>query len=236
MHNELKPKPPFFEIGPKAYLYGSQVIELAMAADKASEKYDVDIIFTSPFTEIRSIAQAVKRLFVFAPHMDPIPIGRGLADILPEAVKAAGAVGVMLNHCEKPLTFSDLEKTMKRAEELDLITIVCADTINEAKAIACLSPDIIVAEPTELIATGKTSDFSYIKASTDAIKSINPDILILQSAGIKNGQDVYNMIYSGAEATGTSSGVATAADPIAMVDEMICAVRNAWDDRKNNKK
>lgn len=232
MHNRVKLKPPFFEIGPKAYLYGNQVIELALAADKASEKYDVDIIFTCPFTEIRSVSQAVKKLFVFAPHMDPIPIGRGLADILPEAVKAAGAVGVMLNHCEKPLTFSILNKTMKHAEALDLITIVCADTINEAKAISCLSPDIIVAEPSELIATGKTSDMSYVKASTEAIKSINPDILVLQSAGIKNGEDVYNIIYSGAEATGTSSGVATAPDPLAMVDEMIEAVRRAWDDRK----
>ena len=234
MYKGLKPRPPFFEIGPKAYLYGDQIIELAMAADRASEKYDVDIIFTTPYTEIRRVAEATKNLFVFAPHMDPIPIGRGLADILPESVKAAGAIGVMLNHCEKPLTLSALSRTIKRAEELDLITIVCADTIAEAKAIACFSPDIIVAEPTELIATGKTSDMSYVKASTEAIKSIDPEILVLQSAGIKNGDDVYNIIFSGAEATGTSSGVATAADRIAMVDEMIGAVRKAWDDR--NKK
>ncbi|MDD3519691.1 MAG: triose-phosphate isomerase [Actinomycetota bacterium] len=234
MHNRLKPKPPFFEIGPKAYLYGDQIVELALAADRASEKYNVDIIFTTPYTEIRRVSETTKNIFVFAPHMDPIPVGRGLADILPEAVKDAGAVGVMLNHCEKPLTLSALSRTIKRAEELDLITIVCADTITEAKAIACFSPDIIVAEPTELIATGKTSDMSYVKASTDAIKSANPGILVLQSAGIKNGDDVYNIIYSGAEATGTSSGVATADDRIAMVDEMIGAVRRAWDDR--NKK
>ena len=34
---------PFFEIGPKSYLYGDDVLELALAADKASEKYGVDI-------------------------------------------------------------------------------------------------------------------------------------------------------------------------------------------------
>jgi len=167
--------------------------------------------------------------------MDPIPIGRGLADILPEAIKDAGAVGVMLNHCEKPLSLSVLGKTIKRAEELDLITIVCADTVNEAKAIACFSPDIIVAEPTDLIATGKTSDMSYVRLSTAAIKSANPDILVLQSAGIKNGNDVYNIIYAGAEATGTSSGVATAANRVEMVDEMVGAVRKAWNDRNKIK-
>ena len=33
-----KIKAPFFEIGPKSYLYGQDVIDLAIAADKASEK------------------------------------------------------------------------------------------------------------------------------------------------------------------------------------------------------
>ncbi len=63
---------------------------------------------------------------------------------------------------------------------------------------------------------------------------MNPEIQVLQGAGIKNGQDVYDMIYAGAEATGSSSGVAKAADRAKMVDEMICAARRAYDDR--NKK
>ena len=216
-------------------MYGDQILELALAADRASEKYKIDIIFTTPYTEIRRVAEATKNLFVFAPHMDPITVGRGLADILPEAIKAAGAVGVMLNHNEKQLTLSTLSATIKRAEELNLITIACADTIAEAKAVASFSPDIIVAEPNELIATGKTSDMSYVIESTKTIKSSNSDILVLQSAGIKNGADVYNIIYSGAEATGTSSGVATAASPASMAEEMIAAVRKAWDDRIKQK-
>ena len=32
-------KAPFFEIGPKSYLYGDQILELAQAADAASDKY-----------------------------------------------------------------------------------------------------------------------------------------------------------------------------------------------------
>ena len=41
-------KAPFFEIGPKSYLFGDDVVELAKAADAAAERYDVDIIFTTP--------------------------------------------------------------------------------------------------------------------------------------------------------------------------------------------
>lgn len=53
----------------------------------------------------------------------------------------------------------------------------------------------------------------------------------MQGAGISNGKDVYDTILSGAEATGSSSGVVKAPDRAAMVDEMIRAVRQAWDER-----
>jgi len=227
-------KPPFFEIGPKSYLYGDDVIALADAAEEASRKYNIDIIFTSPYTEIRTIAQRTERLFVFAPHMDPIYPGRGLADILPESLKAAGCRGVMLNHSEKQLSFAILEKTIKRAREVGLMTIVCADTIAEAKGIAFLCPDIIVAEPAELIGSGTTSDMSYVRASIEAIKSIDSHIMVLQGAGISSGKDVYKVIYAGAEATGSSSGIAKAKDRSAMIDEMVSAVRAAWDARNKN--
>jgi len=224
-------KAPFFEIGPKSYLYGDDILELAKAADAASEKYGVDIIFTTPVVDIRRIAEATKIIHVFAPHMDPITPGRGLADILPESLVAAGAEGVMLNHCEKPLEFEVLAATIKRAEEVGLTTIVCADSLADASKIATLAPDIIVAEPSELIGTGVSVGVEYVAAATKSVKDVNENILVLTAAGIANGNDVYNTIIAGADATGSSSGVAKAADRAAMVDEMIAAVRRAWDER-----
>jgi triosephosphate isomerase len=225
-------KLPFFEIGPKSYLWGDDILELAKIADAASEKYGVDIIFTTPVVDIRRVREATKNIHVFAPHMDPIYPGRGLADILPESLVAAGADGVMLNHCEKPLDFETLANTIKRADEVGLTTIVCADSLAEASKIATLSPDIIVAEPSELIGTGVSVGEEYVKAATDSVKNVNADILVLTAAGISNGEDVYNTIIAGADATGSSSGVAKAADRAAMVDEMIAAVRRAYDERQ----
>lgn len=231
MASNCKIKAPFFEIGPKSYLYGQDVIDLAIAADKASQKYGVDIIFTTPIVEIARVKAATKNIHVFAPHMDPIVPGRGLADILPESLVAAGAEGVMLNHVEKPVDFETLAATIKRAEEVGLTTIVCADSMADASKIATLNPDIIVAEPSELIGTGVSVGPEYVEAATKCVKDVNPDILVLTAAGIANGQDVYNTIIAGADATGSSSGVAKAADRAAMVDEMIAAVRKAWDER-----
>lgn len=230
MYRNYKIRAPFFEIGPKAYLYGEEMLRLAKVIDKAAEKYDVDIIVTPQYTDIPMLAANTKRIHIYAQHMDYLPVGRGLGSVLPEAVKAAGAVGVMLNHAEKPLTMDAIEKTIRRADEVGLATIVCANTIEDVKAIAKLSPNLIVAEPTELIGTGKTSDSNYMLRTIEIVQEINPDIMVLQGAGISNGQDVYNTIKTGAMATGSTSGIIKAADPYAMVDEMISALRRAWDE------
>ena len=119
---------------------------------------------------------------------------------------------------------------VKRADEVGLATIVCADTVEDLKAIAKLSPNLVVAEPTELIGTGTTSDANYVRATIETVREINPDIMVLQGAGISNGQDVYNTIKLGAQATGSTSGIIKAADPEAMVEEMLSALRKAWDE------
>jgi triosephosphate isomerase len=230
MYKDFKIKPPFFEIGPKAYLYGEEMLKLAKVIDKVAMKYDVDIIVTPQYTDIRLLADNTERILVFAQHMDYLPIGRGLGSVLPEDVKAAGAVGVMLNHAEKPLTFDAIEKTIRRADEVGLATIVCADTIEDVKTIAKMGPNLIVAEPTELIGTGKTSDSNYVLETIRIVNEINPDIMVLQGAGISNGQDVYNTIKLGAQATGSTSGIIKAQDPYAMVEEMIYNLRKAWDE------
>ena len=166
MYKDFKIEPPFFEIGPKAYLYGKDMLELAQAAEKAALKYDVRIILTPQPTDIYMLAKKTKHLLIFAQHIDPVAIGRGQGAILAEAVKAAGAVGVMLNHAEKPMTLADIRKAIQRADEVGLASMACADSIKEAEAIALFKPNIIVAEPSELIGTGQTSDEAYVKATT----------------------------------------------------------------------
>jgi len=230
LYRDLKIKPPFFEVGPKALMYGERMLKLAKTIDKIAMKYDLDVIVTPQYTDIRLLADNTERILVFAQHMDPLPIGRGLGSVLPEAVKAAGAVGVMLNHAEKPLTMDVLAQTIRRADEVGLGTIVCADTIEDVKTIAKMSPNLIVAEPTELIGTGKTSDSNYVTETIRIVNEINPDIMVLQGAGISNGKDVYNTIKLGAQATGSTSGILKAADPEAMAEEMLYNLRLAWDE------
>ena len=224
---KAKVRTPFFETGVKNYIYGDAVLEMAKAADAAAVKYDVDVLFITPYTEIRRVRESCPHLIIIAPYMDAIRPGRGIADILPEAVKAAGAQGVVINHCERPMTLTAIKKTIERANELDMLSFVCADTIEEAKAIAQLHPDILNPEPTELIGGGQASDMGYVREAITAIKAIDPGIMVEQAAGITTAQQIYDFIMAGSEAAGSASGIIKSTDPLALLDEMVAAVAKA---------
>ena len=154
MKKDYKISEPFFEYGPKCYMYGKTLVKMAKGLDKLAKKYNVDVILDIPDTEIYNVARHVKRVHVYSQHMDSIPVGRGMGRTLPEAVKEAGAVGVMLNHAERKLTLEEIEAAIKRADELGLATMVCA-AIHETCVLAakrsthCITD--VVAECSDLI-------------------------------------------------------------------------------------
>jgi triosephosphate isomerase (TIM) len=226
----LEITPPFFEVGPKAYAWGAAMVDLAKRADALSRAYDVRVIVTPQYVDIPAVAQAVERVMVFAQHMDALPPGRGVGSVLPEAVKAAGAHGVLLNHVERRLSRVELAETMRRADEVGLATMVCADDVDHAVAIARLSPDVIIVESPDLIAGGRRDDGRGAIAATDeAIRQVDPSIRVLHGAGINGPKDVYDATAAGARGAGSSSAIFTAPDPAAMLEAMIKAMRDAWD-------
>jgi triosephosphate isomerase (TIM) len=231
MYRGIEITPPFFEIGPKAYLYGKALLDLARHADALSLEYSVQIIITPQYVDIPMLALEMERVLVFAQHMDSLPVGRGIGSVLPEAVKAAGAHGVLLNHSEKRLSGDDLQQTMKRADQVELATMVCADDVADAARIARLEPNIIIAESPALIGVGKRGgdDRQAIAEINQAVWDIHPNIRVLHGAGLSCGQDVYDIIAAGAQGTGSTSGIIKAKDPCAMLAEMIRSVRAAWD-------
>jgi triosephosphate isomerase len=230
MYRGLRITPPFFEIGPKAYLYGGAVLELAKHADAMSKKYDVQIVFTPQYVDISLVAREMKRVLVFAQHMDSLPVGRGIGSVLPEAVKAAGAAGVLLNHIERRLSMDELRRTMQRADEVGLATMVCADNLEDAVVIARMNPNIIIAESPDLIGVGKREDNDQqaIAKINRAVWLVNPEIRVLHGAGISSGRDVYDVIAAGAQGAGSTSGIIMAKNPFAMLEEMIRSAREAW--------
>lgn len=179
-----KPRTPYFETGIKCYIYGQAELDYAMECEKAAVKHDVDVLFISSYTNLKTIAETCAHLFVIAPYMDNIRPGRGMGMVLPESLKAAGAAGVVINHCEKPMTLRDIKGCIDRCRELEMLSFVCANTTDEAKAVAQLHPDIMNPEPPELIGTGHAVDMEYVTRTVKAINDIDKSILTEIAAGI----------------------------------------------------
>lgn len=218
---------PFFVVNPKSYTYGQEVRDLAKKADELSAKYDVDTLFTAQLVDLPWIVEQCPHLIPCAQMMESLTPGRGMGHVLPEALAEAGVKATFLNHAENPLTVHELAATIKRANELGILTVVCADSAEEARAIAQLHPDVMVCELNELIGTGHIADAAYIKASTEAVKEVSPQTQVLQAAGISTASDVYTVITLGADGTGGTSGIVAAEDPLAVLDEMFEALDKA---------
>ena len=218
---------PFLIVNPKSYLYGNESLKLAKAADQAAKDTGLPIIFTCPYADVRMIRENTENIIVCVQSMDPLTPGRGMGHVLPESLKEAGADAVFLNHAENPKTLSDLYACIRRAAELDMTSIVCADSITEAKAVACMNPDVVLAEPTDLIGTGQVADDAYTMEAIDQVRKVNPDVLVVVASGVSTAEDCYNMIRLGADGTGGPSGILNAPSPAVRIREMAEAIVRA---------
>lgn len=226
-----KAETPFLIVNPKSYLYGNASLELAKAADQVAADTGLQIYFTCPYADIRLIKENTEHVIVCAQSMDPLTPGRGMGHVLPESLKEAGAEAVFLNHAENQKTLAELYATIKRAKELDMITVVCADSTAEAKAAACMDADIVLAEPTDLIGTGQVAEDSYTTETVKALNEVNPNVLVMIASGVSTAEDCYNVVKLGADGTGATSGILNAPSPAVRVREMAEAIVKAYKER-----
>ncbi len=110
-----------------------------------------------------------------------------------------------------------------------MLSFVCANTTEEAMAVAQFRPDIINPEPSELIGTGKSVDLEFVTRTVKAIKAIDGAILTEIAAGISSAEDVYRYIVAGSDAAGAASGILNSKNPGNLLHEMVAAVKRAAD-------
>ena len=224
-------KSPFLIVNPKSYLYGKKSLELALAADQVAADTGLLIYFTCPYADIRMIKENTKNVVVCAQSLDPLTPGRGMGHVLPESLYEAGARAVFLNHAENSKTVAELNACIKRAKELGMTTVVCADSVAEARPVACMGADIVLAEPTDLIGTGQVADDSYTTETVKALHEIDPNVLVMIASGVSTADDCYNVIRLGADGTGATSGILNAPSPAQRVREMAEAIVKAGKER-----
>ncbi len=191
---------------------GDNAITLAEICSKVAEETKTSIAIAVQSTDIYRISKIVS-IPVLSQHIDAIDFGKNTGFLLPESINQTGAEATLLNHSEHRLDFDLLKKSIERAKQAELKTVVCAKDAEDAEKIAHLNPDFIAVEPPELI--GGTISVSeanpeVISDSVKAIKSINNKIKVLCGAGIHNKNDVKKSIELGADGILVASGIVKA--------------------------
>ncbi|WP_288103892.1 triose-phosphate isomerase [Thermofilum sp.] len=207
---------PLILINFKAYAEasGKKGLQLAKVAEKLSKEYGVTIAVAPQLTDLMFIAQQVD-IPVFSQHVDDVSPGSHTGHVTLEAVKDAGAIGTMVNHSERRVRADQIDVVVKRARQLNLVTVVCTNTPEVTAAMAALGPDMVAIEPPELIGTGipvSKAKPEVVTSSVDLVKKTNPNVKVLCGAGITTGDDVAAALRLGTVGVLLASGVVKAKD------------------------
>ena len=193
-------------------------IHLASIHEEVAKELGVDIRVCVQATDLAPVIENVN-IPVLVQHIDPVSFGSSTGHIMPEAVKAVGAEGTLLNHSERRLDREVLKKSIERAKEVGLTTIVCAESPDEGASFLEFDPDYIAVEPPELIGGDISVSSAKPEIIENAAKLISSEKLLI-GAGIKTGEDVRIAIQLGAKGVLLASGVTKAQDPKAVLMDL----------------
>ncbi len=197
---------------------GERAVSLAKKCEKVSLETKASIAIAVSVPDIYHISKAVS-IPVLSEHIDDIEYDSHTGGILAEDVKENGAIGTLLNHSEKRIATDVIERSIKRAKEAGLITVVCVENADEGKKISSFEPDFIAVEPPELIGGEVSVSTAQPGLIKESVEKIGRNVLV--GAGVKTAEDVKKALELGAAGVLVASGVTKADDPEKALKELV---------------
>ena len=222
-------KTPVIIVNFKTYgeVMGPHGLELAKTCARVAWETGASIAIAPQNVDLGLVCREVK-IPVLAQHADDVGPGSHTGHTSPNAVKAAGAAGTLINHSEYKIAHSDVKGVIERCRELGLVSVACADNLEETEALAWFKPDYIAVEPPELIG-GNVSVTSakpeVVSSSVEVVRSIDPNVKVLCGAGVKTMEDVRKAIELGTVGVLLASGVVKAQNPGKVLMELVDGLR-----------
>ncbi|MCC6043770.1 MAG: triose-phosphate isomerase [Desulfurococcaceae archaeon] len=200
----------------KAYdtAFGAKALELALEASKLSSRLSkVRVILAVPAL----VASRILAVYddVYLQHVDPVGFGAYTGFTPLDALRVEGVRGTIINHSEHKVTYRDLALITSRAKLLGLEVLACADTPEEAAAVALLDPTMVAVEPPELIGSGipvSRAKPEIITRSVEAVRRIS-NVPILAGAGISEALDAIRAVELGASGVLVASAIMKSKSP-----------------------
>ncbi len=202
---------------------GVKGFKLAEVCDQVAKQHNFNIIIAPQYTDLKEIKSAVS-IPIFAQHIDPVERpGAYTGHIVAENLKEVGISGSIINHSEKKLKLEEIGKCIEILKGLNLVSVVCAATSEEAREITKFGPDFIAIEPPELIGSGisVTTKPEIVTQCVDVVQKTNPKVKVLCGAGITSGADVKKALDLGAQGVLVASGVVKSSEPRKVLEEFV---------------
>lgn len=195
---------------------------MARSLAAVGREYGVSVGLVPSLPDLGRIA-ASDRLPILAPHCDPQPPGASTGFAIPEALRAAGALGSLVNHSEHRLSPNLLTSTVQRVRGVGLVAVLCTRDAAESTRWARLSPPYLAVEPPDLIGGSRSVSSArpdLIRATVESVRRVSPGVRVLCGAGIHTRRDVATALELGSQGILVASAVATAPDPRAAMVEL----------------
>jgi len=183
-----------------------------MAAQKAAHMLKVKIVVAPPPPSLSLVAQNLD-IPVFCQHLDDMQAGQSTGFFIPELARSFGASGSILNHSEHRLEYQTIRSLVQTLRKLDMVSVVCARTPDEAAELARLNPNFIAIEPPELIGSGKAVSKENPKVILDTVKLVSANsesTRVICGAGIVDKSDVRSAVDLGVIGILVASGIVKA--------------------------
>jgi triosephosphate isomerase (TIM) len=201
---------------------GDGSVRLALAIKRVSDTVDIEAIAAPP-TPMISLVAARTKVQVYSQSVGNAVGDKTTGAVLPEAVRAAGAAGTILNHSESRRTPAELKRLVPRLVSLRMGVCLCAQTSEEAAELSLFGTKYLAIEPPELIGSGVAVSRArpeLIQKTVAAARKAGYRGKILCGAGIVSGEDVSRAVQLGADGVLVASSVVKAADWESKVREL----------------
>jgi len=203
-------------------ILGDNSVVLAKVVERVASKYTVEAIVAPPTVMLGRVASEV-RIPTFSQSVGKEEGEKTTGADIPEAIKAAGASGTLLNHSESRKPAPELISLVPRARSLGLKVCLCANSASEAASLTRLNSDYLAVEPPELIGTGIAVSKARPEAVSMTVRAAREAGYagkVLCGAGIVSGGDAKAAVELGADGILVSSSVVEASDWSSKVDEL----------------
>ncbi|SDR14984.1 triose-phosphate isomerase [Natronobacterium texcoconense] len=206
---------PYFLVNVKTYegTAGADGLAFAEAVERVADDTGRRFAVAPQSPDLRLVAEHVD-----LPVVAQTAVRRedgGMGAVTCEAVAAAGADAVFVNHPENEAAFGDVGPLVDRCTELGLESIVCVDSLETGRAALTFDPDCLLFEQPGDIASEEGMVRTHperLESFVELVADESPETKVFVGGGIRTSEDVERAFDCGVDATGAASAAVEAED------------------------